>query len=174
MQYMLVLSIFINLLLIIFSLYFLFFRNYLSQKGKNKATKEDIEVITKKIEEIKSSINIFSIKRQDDFIEFKKSVLDYNKELVIWVEFSIKDISVTTTDPYDKKLIKEKLYNLQFQYSKVQIAYWKVFIYTDKDSEEWFKILWESLGEIMPLHNLTIDYLDSLCEISTKLSLSPV
>ena len=65
------LSIILELLIIILGIYLIFFKNYLSQKGKNLATKEDIGEITKKVEDIKSEINEMSLKKQDDFFEFK-------------------------------------------------------------------------------------------------------
>lgn len=147
----------------------LFINSYLKQRGKNNATKQDIAEITTKVESVKNRMTDLTFKRNDHFIEYKKSILDYNKELVIWIELSIKDISIVTADPFDGEMIKEKLYHLQLQYSNVKIAYWKVFIYTDND-EKWFSDLGKLLDEIKPLYDLTRHYLDSSCGQATLLN----
>ncbi len=49
------LRIILDLILILLGLYIVLFKAYLSQKGKNLATKEDIKAITEKIESVKYS-----------------------------------------------------------------------------------------------------------------------
>ncbi len=162
----------LEVVLILCGLYLIFFKDYFSQKGKNLATKEDIGEITKKVEEIKSEINENSLKKQDAFFEFRKSVIEYNNELVKWVEFTIKDIAIVNNDPWDIDGIQKKLYNLQSQATNVQIAYWKTYIYINIIDEDWFLKIWRELLRINKLHKLTLTLLEQAYSFSSRLKIS--
>ena len=98
-------------------------------------------------------------------------MLEYNSELVKWVEFSIKDIGLTIHDPWDSQGLKQKLFDLQSQYTNTQIAFWRIFIFTNKTDDEWFNKIWKEFIRILPLHNLTVSLLEDACSISTRLNL---
>lgn len=49
---------------------------YNEEKGKNAATKEDIEIITKKIEEIKSEISFANQRKYERIVEQEKCLID--------------------------------------------------------------------------------------------------
>lgn len=164
-------SLIFNLLILIIGLYLVFLKDYVSQKGKNLATKKDISEITKRVEDVKSEINEISLKKQDRFLEFKKSVLEYNYELVKWGELSIKDIALANSDPWDSNGLKIKLYNLQNQSTIVQIAFWKLFIYSNQKDEEWLNKINIELTNILPLNRLATSFLEEMCFLSTKLNL---
>jgi len=73
----------LDLILILMGLYYLFFQNYFSEKGKNLATKEDISEITKKIESIKYNNSVK--------FEMEKIIIDRKIEVSTLVT-SLKEV----------------------------------------------------------------------------------
>lgn len=56
MQTLAIIQIILEVLIILLGLYLAFFKSYFQEKGKNLATKEDIEEITRKVENIKNEL----------------------------------------------------------------------------------------------------------------------
>lgn len=67
-----VIQIILEVLILLGGLYLIFFKSYFTEKGKNLATLEDIEDITKKVEEVKAEI------QKQKFVEKQKLDLKYN------------------------------------------------------------------------------------------------
>lgn len=55
-------------------------KEYESEKGKNLATKEDIEEITKKVEEVKVEVSLSKQKKYEQLVEQERILLDILKE----------------------------------------------------------------------------------------------
>lgn len=53
-----IIHIILDIIIIALSLYLAFFKSYFQEKGKNLATKQDIALITKQIEEVKAEIEL--------------------------------------------------------------------------------------------------------------------
>jgi hypothetical protein len=65
-------EIILEVLILLCGLYLALFKSYFTEKGKNLATLEDIEDITKKVEEVKSEI------QKQQLVEKQKRDLKYN------------------------------------------------------------------------------------------------
>jgi hypothetical protein len=167
-----ILELVMNVISLLAILYLLFFKNYFAQKGKNLATIEDIETITQKVEDVKHSVGELSLRRNDNFLEFKKSLVDFNREIIKWISISIKDISVIFSDPFDKECIKEKLSNLQLQASEVETAFFKISIFLKPEDDTWLENLRLSYLDINPYFYLTRDLFEESYGLSTRLNLS--
>lgn len=68
-------------------LYIAFFKSYLQEKGKNLATKEDIEDITEKIETVKSQVGLITHKKINIASEKHKTLLDFNGSYSSWLNY---------------------------------------------------------------------------------------
>lgn len=79
----------INLLAIILSHVLLYFRNYVQEKGKNLATKEDIEEITQKVETVKSEIGLLMQKKISYQAERYTALIDCHAQYHTWVNLII-------------------------------------------------------------------------------------
>lgn len=146
---------------------FLIYEGYFKEKGKNLATKEDIEEITEKIEIVKSEIENISFKKQDRFIQFKESLLELNKEYTIFVEYSLKNISCTAYSFPDPKEINTSLKELVSQLTRSGYSLGKVTIYAEQEDDEWLKELHKSYLKSIPLYKETIGYLEN-CQILSE------
>lgn len=146
---------------------FLIYEGYFKEKGKNLATKEDIEEITEKIEVVKSEIENISFKKQDRFIQFKESLLELNKEYTIFVEYSLKNISCTASNFPDPKEINTSLKELVYQLTRTGDSLGRVAIYADHEDDKWLKELYKSYMKSIPLYKETIGYLES-CQILSE------
>ena len=57
--------------------------SYESEKGKNLATKEDIEEITKKVEEVKTEVSLSKQQKYDSILEQKQLLVDLLNDATI-------------------------------------------------------------------------------------------
>ena len=107
---------------------------YLSTKGKNKATNEDIGKITSTVEKIKSELS-FALKNQIDFLdESKKSLLSYFDNFNSLIEDAAR---LRTEHLYSvEKIIDNKLRIQEFEV-RVRIAESRLELYiNDNDLKE--------------------------------------
>lgn len=107
--------------LITLSLFFLiknYFPAYFTEKGKNVATKEDIEEITEKIKTVESKINIQTSGRIDYNSLKRKIILDYFGVYNHWERLVVLSESNYENDCDIKNAaIIDKLYEAKFNYN---------------------------------------------------------
>lgn len=92
--------------LVILQLYHIFIKSYYQEKGKNLATKEDVEEITKKIESVKSDIGLISHKRISIATEQRNALLDLNTAYSAWLNFVLH--ANTYGDHTDPELFRQR------------------------------------------------------------------
>lgn len=90
------------LILFIFSLHVIFLQSYKKEKGKNLATKEDIEEITRKVEAVKNDLQ-FSHQLKFSFkTEERNSLIECYEAYAVWyktlVDFNIERFTIENFD----------------------------------------------------------------------------
>jgi hypothetical protein len=75
----------INLFSTIVSSTVLYVKSYSKEKGKNLATKEDIEEITQKVETVKSEIGLLAQKQTNYYTERYSSLIDCHGKYNMWI-----------------------------------------------------------------------------------------
>lgn len=124
----------LQILIIAIGFYLAFFKSYFQEKGKNLATREDIEVITEKIEKVKSDIGILTHKRISLSSEKQNSLLDFISRYAAWLNYVTNVSIIGEAAPgniYTEK-VNEKLdrYRYDFEISEVKID---VFFGSDEE-----------------------------------------
>lgn len=124
----------LNILTILTGLYLAFVKSYFQEKGKNVATKEDIEEITEKIEKVKSDVGILTHKKISLSTEKQNALLDFNGKYTAWLNYILDVSIISNTDPamLHVEKVKEKLdqlfYDLAISEAKID-----VFFYSDHE-----------------------------------------
>lgn len=77
-------NIIIELLILLMLFYLAFFKSYFSERGKNIALKEDIEILTKKVETVKSEIDLITKTKFDLATNERTAILDYHSKYSDW------------------------------------------------------------------------------------------
>lgn len=127
-------QIILQILIVIIGLYLVFFKSYIQEKGKNLATKEDIELITQKIEKVKSDIGILTHKKISLSSEKQSSLLDFISKYAAWLNYIMRVSIICDSDPantYTEK-INEKLDQL---YYDVEVTETKIDVFFSSDDE---------------------------------------
>lgn len=135
--------------------------SYEEEKGKQLATQEELEKVTKLAENIKSEIDNISYKKQDKFIQFKEAVIDFNLNTYILVEYNIKDISIVHTISPDSGKIRNKLSELYLKFGEASHLLGKISIYSEREDEEWVSKMYQAFNKITPLYKLTAEMFDT-------------
>lgn len=135
-----------------------FLSSYLNEKGKNIATKEDIEGITEKIENIKFEVSNLHFQKNELLEKRKLALLEYFELFVEFAESSVKNISFIDTFIYMPDKINEKTNKIIEKKGEVEKAMWKLLIYEFQDQKfiDNIKIIY--LKELQ-YYYLTIDFL---------------
>ena len=136
-------EIFLQVIIIILGFYLAFFKSYFQEKGKNLATSEDVEKITKKVEGIKKEIaeELAVSKSKIDLLynlELKQltneneSLINFHKSFSVW--FNKLTSSLNLIDDTDNNELKNKIKEYDETYHKVLNEFSILEIYcTDKD-----------------------------------------
>jgi len=107
-----VINIVLDILILISGLYLIFFKSYFKEKGKNLATFEDIEVITKKVENVKED---FNIKLEGLKSELQKNNIAYQINLSELIKIRFKRIdNLYENLSVLNKFIAENMFPLDF------------------------------------------------------------
>lgn len=107
-----VINIALDVLILISGLYLIFFKSYFKEKGKNLATFEDIEVITKKVENVKED---FNIKLEGLKSELQKNIIEYQINLSELIKIRFKRIdNLYENLSVLNKFISENMFPLDF------------------------------------------------------------
>lgn len=123
-----------NTAAVVLLLLFEIFKSFIQEKGKNLATKKDIQEITTKIETVKSEVGILTHKKINLSDEKQKTLIDLTIKYSIWLKFimqtEISDYPTCSENYYN--LITKMLNDLYFDYLAEQA---KVDIYFNSDFE---------------------------------------
>ncbi|MCR8559671.1 hypothetical protein KXD93_18590 [Mucilaginibacter sp. BJC16-A38] len=154
-------QIILEAIIILLTTYIAFVKSYSQEKGKNLATKEDIEEITNKIENVKSEVQ-HAYSQKSQYLEKNKlALINFYEEYVYWTEFSIKNISVVINQVFEPEKIREVINDLNRQQSVVSRAFWVLSLFELED-ETFIKQMKTSYLEANNLCRSTFDYLISV------------
>jgi len=148
----------LNLALI---LYIAFFKSYLTEKGKNYATKEDIAEITKKIETVKNEVS-FSNNQKSEWLDRNKiALLNYLDSYIDWTEHGIENISFIASNPFGSDKIRILLDDLFSMHASASKCYWQLCLFEYDDKEFTEKIRKIHL-QAYDLHNIVFEFLSKM------------
>ena len=156
----LIIKIILDSIIIIIGLYFIFWKSYIAEKGKNLATKKDIEEITNKIETVKNEVSFRSQRKHEYINDRKKSAIDFLNSISVWLDFTLRPIGTIYNNPTNQELLGNLINDLKIQGGKTTTCYWTLFVYFD--NTEFNKIVDELYNNCLDLHNLTNTMLISL------------
>ena len=129
-----VIQIFIDIFLIILTLYIAFGKSYIVEKGKNLATKEDIGEITKEIETIKNE-TIYLVQRKSEFHkDCKEIALSFNDSASTFIEYSSDFMKGLVHNCNNHDLLLKYTEDIRIHGAKVTNALLKIFIYYEESS----------------------------------------
>ncbi len=147
----------IQIILFIVGLFIIFFKSYFKKKGENIATKEDIGLITKEIENIKNEISFKNQKKIDFFFERKKNLINFYDYYFIWVNGSLNVIDHIISHSNDEKVLRELITQLKSDQIKVFTYFTRIFLY--EVNTKFTITLNEIYNKTISLHNLTLSFL---------------
>jgi len=125
------LQIVFDFLFLIIGLYLVFGKNYLSEKGKNLATKEDIRFITQEIETVKNDIQSSTQHKNEYLKESKEVALIFNDNATFFIDYSSKVLDILANNSKNKEIILKQIEDIRLQGAKVVSSFLKIFIYYD-------------------------------------------
>lgn len=127
-------QLFLESLIVILGFYLAFYKSYFKEKGKNVATKEDIEEITKKIEKVKSDVEILTHKKISLSNEKQNTLMDYNNKYASWLNYILNASIIGDSNPASifTEKVQERLDQL---FNEVAISEAKFNVYFHSDQE---------------------------------------
>lgn len=130
-----ILAISILILNFLLTLYAIFFKEYFKEKGKNLATKEDIESITEKIEVVKNELSYKNLQKTEWNETNKRILFELYSDYVDLSENHLKNITIYFNDLIDPKIISEHIFNISNKIENLKNNYYKLYIFEYKDPE---------------------------------------
>jgi hypothetical protein len=79
-----IIQLILEIIIIILGLYMAFFKSYFSEHGKQLALKEHVEDLTKKVETVKSEIDLLTKTKFDLATNERTAILDYHSKYFDW------------------------------------------------------------------------------------------
>ena len=158
-----IVNLILNFVIFLFLIYLVFIKSYLTEKGKNAATKEDIGNITKEIETVKNEVKYFNQIKFEISREKKEAALDYYNQASFFIDYTTKIVDVLMNNQTDLKLISKQIEDIRFQMSKLFGSFLKLMIYFDKNSD-FFKSgsnYYDSANRIQQISNLYLIQLEN-------------
>lgn len=162
-------QIILQIIIIILGLYLALFKSYFQEKGKNIATKEDIEEITLKVETIRNEMHFLTESKLSIRTEERNALVDYYTRYRYWLQTilnaSLVDVDEDNNDAFDK--IQSSIYKAKFEFEMAQ-AKLDIFVEDQDlfDSEE--KIVLGALA----LQHLVENVISELILIHFKISVT--
>lgn len=132
--------------------------SYFNEKGKNIATKEDVEEITTKIETIKQEVSTLHFQKNELLEKRKLALLEFYDLYIEFAESTVKNISFIDTFIYQPQKINERTNAIIEKKGEVDKAFWKLLIYELQDQKFIDQIKSIYLQQLDYYH-LTIDFL---------------
>jgi len=130
-----ILAISILILNFLLTLYAIFFKEYFKEKGKNLATKEDIESITEKIEVVKNELSYKNLQKTEWNETNKRILFELYSDYVDLSENHLKNITIYFNDLIDPKIISEHIFNISNKIENLKNNFYKLYIFEYKDPE---------------------------------------
>ena len=112
------LQIILQILIVLLGLYLAFFKSYFQEKGKNLATKEDVEEITSKVEKIRHDLHLETESKLSLRIEERNALVDYYTKYHYWLN-TILEAAPSDVDEKNEvgfKEIEARLYKAKFDF----------------------------------------------------------
>jgi uncharacterized membrane protein YgaE (UPF0421/DUF939 family) len=138
--------------------YIAFFKSYINEKGKNYATKEDVEEITKKIETVKNEVSFSNSQKSEWLDKNKVTLLNYFDSYVHWTEHGMKNISFIIKNSLGSEKVRQLIDELFTIKTKSDKTYWQLCLFEYKDKEFTANIRGIHL-EAIDIHNVIFDFL---------------
>jgi len=135
-----------------------FLPSYFNEKGKNIATKEDVEEITKKVETIKQEVSNLHFQKNELLEKRKLALLEFYDLYIEFAESTVKNISFIDTFIYQPQKINERTNAIIEKKGEVDKAFWRLSIYELHDHKFIDQIKSNYLQQLDYYH-LTIDFL---------------
>lgn len=157
MENELITRIIIDFVYIFIALILIYWKSYWGEKGKNYATKKDIEDITKKIETVKNEIGIHSQRRLEYLNDRKKAALDLLGSISIWLDYTLRPMDRIYNNPLDLKVLAELIVDLKNKGSEATTNFWKITIYYE--NEIFIEVVDKLYRSCIDLHNFTNKFL---------------
>lgn len=145
----------------------LYLKSYFQEKGKNIATRQDINIITEKIEAVKTEFQVLTHSRTTLNSEKRNSYLIFYDKYFLWLN-ALLDTSHGNIDIYKSEEIKSYSRKLNDMYLDLCNARARMELWND---DEEFKTLIRTLKEetIDKFHSLLIEDLFELRTMNLKL-----
>lgn len=156
-------------LLLVSNILTFIWKAYLTQKGKNLATKEDVEEITQKIESVKINLGHLQSQKSEFLNNRKLALVNFFEEYITWSEYSVNNLTVTITQVFETSAIRNQIELLSNQYSKVQKSYWKLCLY-ESDDKNFIAEISAVYNASNRLHQITLNYMLQAEIISLRIS----
>lgn len=112
-----------------------FLPSYFNEKGKNIATKEDVEEITKKVETIKQEVSNFHYQNNELLDKRKLALLEFFELYIEFAESTVKNISFVDTFIDQPQRINERINAIIEKKGEVDKAFWRLSIYEMQDQK---------------------------------------
>ena len=142
-------------IILILGLYLVFFKSYFQEKGKNIATKEDIEEITTKVEKVKNEIH-YNIEAQYGLkMEERKALFNYYEKYSFWFNTLIEsDFSGIddNTEKLDEITINIDKAKFDYELARARMD----LLVQNKDLSKLTPDLWKKTFEMQRLKTKTI------------------
>jgi hypothetical protein len=125
-----VVQIILEIIIVLIGFYLAFFKSYFQQKGKNLATKEDIEHITRIVEKVKNQIQYSTHAKISLKKEEQKSIIKCYETYNNWLNLilNIYPGKITEKNIDDINRLLEELHEA---YSKTNIAYSRLSLFIE-------------------------------------------
>lgn len=122
-----------TLVIIAFILLKDFFFTYNKEKAKNLATKEDIELITAKVENLKLELANSHFQKNDYLEKRKEALLSFYEQFILFSETYLKNISFIDVFLFNPEKIRENTEKIITEKGKLEKEFWKVTLYECDD-----------------------------------------
>lgn len=149
------------------------FKEYFKEKGKNLATREDIELITSKIENIKLEIANSHFQKNDLLEKRKITLIDFYENYILFSENYIRNISFIDAFIFQPQKIRERTDEIILQKGILEKSLWKLNIF-EADDEKFIEATKEIYLKQLDYYHLTIDFLWEIENNSLLISASRI
>lgn len=122
----------INIILTIGSI---LFKEYLKEKGKNIATKEDIEQITEKIENVKNDLSYKNQQKIEWNDNGKKLLFDFYSNYINLSDDYLRNFTIFYNDISDPVSVRNHMEKIANEHSELKHNFYKLNIYEAKDTK---------------------------------------
>ncbi len=156
---------FILVIVLLANLYLILIKDYFREKGKNIATKEDIEEITTKIENVKLELEYSKSQKKKYQEENKLALINFYDDFIIWCEYSVNNISVSIDLLHSPEQIRIMINDFNSINSKVLKTYWRICLFEINNQKLANEII-ELYSQAEKLHNINSDYLIEMENLS--------